>query len=89
MSITGTDFISFETSQNMLNLLQVNNHRYERVPLSEALGRVLAEDVVARFNDPQFPTASMDGYAVKYEDLELGELKFWEIIQRDMMRDVF
>ncbi len=74
MSITGVDFISFETSQNMLDLLKVNNHRYERVPLSNALGRVLAQDIVARFNDPQFPTASMDGYAVKYDDLALGEL---------------
>jgi len=74
MSITGTDFISFETSQNMLDLLQVNSHRYERVPLSDALGRVLAVDIVAKFNDPQFPTASMDGYAVRHEDLEAGEL---------------
>ncbi|WP_434637436.1 molybdopterin molybdotransferase MoeA [Sulfurimonas sp. NW7] len=74
MSITGTDFISFETSQNMLELLQVNNHRYERVPLSDALGRVLAEDIVAEFNDPQFPTASMDGYAVRHEDLQNGIL---------------
>jgi molybdopterin molybdotransferase len=74
MSITGVDFISFETSQNMLDLLQVNNHRYERVPLSGALGRVLAEDITAKYNDPQFPTASMDGYAVKHEDLALGEL---------------
>jgi len=74
MSITGVNFISYETSQNMLDLLEVNNHRYERVPLSSALGRVLGEDIVARFNDPQFETASMDGYAVKHEDLELGEL---------------
>ncbi len=75
MSITGMDFISFETSQNMLELLEVNNHRYERVPLSDALGRVLAEDIVAKYNDPQFPTASMDGYAVRHEDLEFGILK--------------
>jgi len=74
MSITGSDFISFETSQNMLELLHVNNHRYERVPLSDALGRVLAQDIVAEFNDPQFPTASMDGYAVRHEDLQRGEL---------------
>ncbi len=74
MSITGADFISYETSQNMLNLLQVNNHRYERVPLSSALGHILAEDIVAVYNDPQFPTASMDGYAVKYEDLQKDEL---------------
>jgi len=70
MSITGVDFISFETSQNMLDLLQVNSKRYERVPLSDALGRVLAEDIAAKHNDPQFPTASMDGYAVRFEDLQ-------------------
>jgi len=72
MSITGVDFISYETSQNMLDLLEVNAHRFERVPLSDALGRVLAEDIVAEFNDPQFPTASMDGYAVKHSDLAEG-----------------
>jgi len=74
MSITGVDFISYETSQNMLDLLQVNNHRYEKVPLSNAVGRVLAEDIVAKYNDPQFPTASMDGYAVRHQDLQKGEL---------------
>jgi molybdopterin molybdotransferase len=68
------DFLSYETSQNMLDLLAVNDSRYERVPLSASLGRVLAEDIVAEFNDPQFATASMDGYAVKYEDLSLGTL---------------
>jgi len=59
----------------MLDLLQVNSSRYERVSLSESLGRVLFEDIVAEFNDPQFATASMDGYAVKHEDLALGSLK--------------
>ncbi|WP_297483514.1 gephyrin-like molybdotransferase Glp [Sulfurimonas sp.] len=73
MSITGVDFISYETSQNMLDLLCVNAVRFERVPLSDSLGRVLAEDIAAEFNDPQFPTASMDGYAVRYEDLEEGK----------------
>ena len=64
------NFISYETSQNMLNLLHVNASRYEKVSLSSSLGRVLFEDITAEFNDPQFPTASMDGYAVKHEDLQ-------------------
>lgn len=68
------NFLSYETSQNMLELLEVNANRFERVPLSDSLGRVLAEDITAAYNDPQFPTASMDGYAVKHEDLALGEL---------------
>jgi len=62
--------LSYETSQNMLDLLPVNSQRAENVPLSSALGRILAEDIVAQFSDPQFPTASMDGYAVKYSDLD-------------------
>jgi len=63
------NLLTYETSQNMLDLLHVNSTRFERVALSSSLGRVLASDIVAEFNDPQFPTASMDGYAVKHEDL--------------------
>ncbi|MEW5985272.1 MAG: gephyrin-like molybdotransferase Glp, partial [Chloroflexota bacterium] len=41
----------------------------ERVPLLEALGRVLAEPVVARDNLPPFANSSMDGYAVRAADV--------------------
>ena len=68
------NFISYETSQNMLDLLQVNSSRYEKVALNASIGRVLFENMVAEFNDPQFPTASMDGYAVKHEDLQSGTI---------------
>jgi molybdopterin molybdotransferase len=67
--------LSYETSQNMLDLLQVNEDRTQNVPLSSALNRVLAEDIVAEFNDPQFPTASMDGYAVLHADLDNESIK--------------
>jgi len=62
--------LSYEVSQNMLELLDVNSSRLERISLSSSLGRILAEDIVAKYNDPQFPTASMDGYAVIHEDLD-------------------
>jgi len=62
--------LNYETSQNMLDLLHVNEDRSENVALSSSIGRVLAEDIVAEFNDPQFPTASMDGYAVLHADLD-------------------
>ena len=42
----------------------------ERVPIGESIGRVLAEDVVAEFDVPPFPRASMDGYAVKAKDTD-------------------
>ncbi|TKI71066.1 molybdopterin molybdotransferase MoeA [Sulfurimonas crateris] len=66
--------LSYETSQNMLDLLHVNSGRTENVALSASLGRVLAQDIVAEYNDPQFPTASMDGYAVIHSDLESKEI---------------
>lgn len=39
------------------------------VPLLEALGRVLAESVVARDSLPPFANSSMDGYAIQAADL--------------------
>lgn len=41
----------------------------ETVPLSQALGRVLAEDVVAPFDVPPHDNAAVDGYAVFFDDL--------------------
>ncbi|MFL6256183.1 MAG: gephyrin-like molybdotransferase Glp [Pyrinomonadaceae bacterium] len=41
----------------------------ERVPLGEALGRVLAESVFADTDLPPFDRAQMDGYAVRSFDL--------------------
>ena len=42
----------------------------ETVALAEALGRVLAEDVVADSDLPPFDRAQMDGYAVRAADLK-------------------
>lgn len=68
------NLLSFDVSQDMLNLLDVGNLRYERVALMDSLDRILAKDIVAKYDEPMFQTASMDGYAIKYEDQELGEL---------------
>ncbi len=40
----------------------------EWVPLEEALGRALAEPVVARFTQPPWDNSAMDGYAVRAVD---------------------
>ena len=42
----------------------------ERVALDDALGRVLAEDVVADTDLPPFDRAQMDGYAVRAQDVK-------------------
>jgi molybdopterin molybdotransferase len=41
----------------------------ERVPLEQARGRVLAEDVAANLTQPPFDASAMDGYAVRCEDV--------------------
>ncbi|MCC7541849.1 MAG: molybdopterin molybdotransferase MoeA [Deltaproteobacteria bacterium] len=41
----------------------------ERVVATDAVGRVLAEDVVARIDMPSYDNSAMDGYAVRSEDL--------------------
>ncbi|MEP6827808.1 MAG: gephyrin-like molybdotransferase Glp [Aestuariivirga sp.] len=40
----------------------------ESVSLGDALGRILAKDIVARRDQPPFDASAMDGYAVQYED---------------------
>ena len=42
----------------------------ERIPLRDALGRVLAEDVIAPLDLPPWNNASMDGYALQAADVE-------------------
>ena len=42
----------------------------ERVFIHEALGRVIAEDIVSDTDKPLFDNSAMDGYAVRYEDIE-------------------
>ncbi|ELV8803407.1 molybdopterin molybdotransferase MoeA [Vibrio vulnificus] len=41
-----------------------------KLPLAEALGYVLAEDILSPINVPPFDNSAMDGYAVRLADLE-------------------
>lgn len=68
-------YLSYETSHSMLDLAHVGSVRFESISLSKSLGRFLAEDIVAKYSDPQFPTASMDGYAILHADLEKDSIK--------------
>lgn len=44
----------------------------ERLPLLDALDRVLAEDVVSPLDLPPWDNSAMDGYAIRSADLEAG-----------------
>ncbi|WP_438991562.1 molybdenum cofactor synthesis domain-containing protein [Lentibacter sp.] len=45
----------------------------ESLPLSAALGRVLAADVVAERSNPPLPNAAVDGYGFAYDALGAGD----------------
>ncbi len=50
----------------------------EEVPIREALGRVLAQDIVPQMNVPAHDNSAMDGYAVRFSDLQ-GETALDEV----------
>ena len=47
----------------------------ESISIKEALGRVLAQDIVPQINVPAHDNSAMDGYAVRFADLERGALR--------------
>ncbi len=55
--------------QIWFNELQLGKPKVVSVSLQDALGRVLAEDLVALEDLPRFDKSAMDGYAVKFSDL--------------------
>lgn len=54
---------------------------HETLPLSDCLGRVLAEDVISTINVPPVDNSAMDGYALNSEDLSNG-IRHFPISQR-------
>src|ERR671911_627618 len=57
-----------------VRLVLENTHRLpaEDVPLVEARGLALAEDLEAKFDSPPFDNSAVDGYAVRSADAEVG-----------------
>ena len=53
----------------------------ERAALADALGRVLAEDVVADSDLPPFDRAQMDGYAVRFADVAKRYRNSWHSME--------
>jgi molybdopterin molybdotransferase len=60
--------ISVEEAQQRL-IAMIAPLGAEQVAISDALGRVLAEDVVARRTQPPWDVSAMDGYAVRASDV--------------------
>ena len=71
--------IHFDESIQRIENQQINTYKTKKLYLMEAQGYILAEDIIADHNSPEFPTSAMDGYAVRYEDLREGRLKIASI----------
>ena len=60
--------LSFEEAKKVVEANIKSINRLETVKIDDAVGRVLAEDIVATLSTPPFNRAAMDGYAVKAKD---------------------
>ena len=60
--------ISVEEALSLI-LSQIREMGSERVDITSSLGRVIAEDIYAKRNNPPWDNSAMDGYAVMNEDI--------------------
>ncbi|BAF71072.1 molybdopterin molybdotransferase MoeA [Sulfurovum sp. NBC37-1] len=69
----------FDESMALLEGVRIEKYKTKKLFIMDAQGYVLAEDIVADHNSPEFPTAAMDGYALNYDDMALGRLRIASI----------
>lgn len=74
------NFISYEKSLELINKIVLNKPSSEKLFITNAIGRVVAKDIIADHNSPEFPTSGMDGYAIKHSDIKND---FIEIIDKN------
>lgn len=66
------NFLSVEDARHAILEALVPVTGRERVTVRAALGRVLAEDIIAPYNVPAHDNSAMDGYALRADDLAAG-----------------
>lgn len=69
--------IDYDESLTILSNIDFKGKNKKRLFLTNCIGKTLAEDIIADHNSPEYPTSSMDGYAIKFED---QDNEFIEII---------
>lgn len=67
--------ISYEQSLEILNSIKCENLPTQKLFITDAIDRILATDIIADHNLPEYPTSGMDGYAVKHNDLVSGKIQ--------------
>ena len=56
--------INYEQSLEILNNIKIKNQATQKLFITNAIDRILANDIIADHNLPAYPTSGMDGYAV-------------------------
>ena len=74
------NFISYKKSLEILGDIVLSKQSTEKLFITNAIGRVIAKDIIANHNNPEFPTSAMDGYAIKYADMKNNSI---EIIDKN------
>ena len=74
------NFVSYEKSIELLTSIVLNKQTTQKLFITNALGKVISKDIIADHNSPEFSTSGMDGYAIKFEDLNN---EFIEIIDKN------
>jgi molybdopterin molybdotransferase len=70
--LTSTD----EALNKWLSILQLQKHDETKIPIKDALNRVLSSDIIAKEDLPRFDKSAVDGYALLAEDtLEASQFK--------------
>ena len=69
------NFISYKKSLEILGDIVLSKQSTEKLFITNAIGRVIAKDIIANHNNPEFPTSAMDGYAIKYADMKNNSIE--------------
>ena len=54
------NFISYKKSLEILGDIVLSKQSTEKLFITNAIGRVIAKDIIANHNSPEFPTSAMD-----------------------------
>lgn len=60
--------MSYEQSLKILHSHINTYEKIEKIAITQCLGRILAVDIKAPKNQPEFLTSAMDGYAIQFQD---------------------
>ena len=75
-----SSFAPFDETLKALEESITTEFGVENIFIGDALGRFLAVDIVAHENNPTHETSSMDGYAIRFIDQELGTLRLSDFV---------